>query len=154
MMGTSGEKDTVDYITNFLSQHSLNPKKEGIEWSNGMVRARKIMEVLIGLFMVFFTSSLYFSGPYNGFIPIAGVIVFIGFIVLFVKLLSDDKFEFLGKQTIGYNIICTIGKNIMANLDSPVKSESQNLKKEVYLTAHYDSIASSMPKFSKISLAG
>ncbi|TFG18166.1 MAG: DUF4910 domain-containing protein [Promethearchaeota archaeon] len=148
MMGTHGEKDTINYITNFLTQNSLQPQKEEIIWSNGLVRGRKVMEVFIGLFMVFFTISLYLEPPYNGYLPIAGIIGFLGFMVVFVTLLTKDKFEFLGKKAKGYNIIATVGK------DRILTSEDENLKKEIFLTAHYDTVASSMPKFGKISIAG
>ncbi len=148
MMGTQGEQDTIDFITNFLTQNSLQPKKEEIIWSNGMVRGRKVMEVFIGLFMIFFTISLYLKAPFNGYIPIVALIGFLGFMVLFITLLTKDKLEFLGKKGKGYNIISKSGK------DPILTSEDENLKKEVYLTAHYDTVASSMPKFGKISLAG
>jgi hypothetical protein len=79
----------------------------------------------------------------------------------FVKLISNMKFEFLGKKADGDNIVCKItSPNYIPSehkIESENNEEDENVKntiKEVYLTAHYDTVTSSMPIFSKIRLVG
>ncbi len=143
MMGTEGEKETVAFLKQFLTNHSLKPLTETIEWSTASVNGRRLNSVFMTLFIVFFNIAVRLRGPYNGYIPIASLFGMFGFLALFLKLLMDGKLNFLGKSFEGENILCRIGT-----------TPEDNVKKEVFLTAHYDSVATTMPKFSMINIVG
>lgn len=58
MMGTPGEKEVTRFLLDYLTRHQLNPFTEDIEWSTSSVNSRKILFLLMGLFIFLFNISL------------------------------------------------------------------------------------------------
>jgi len=135
MMGTSGEKETTEFLLGFLTRLGLQPYTEDVEWSTAFVMGRKIMFVLMGFFVVLFNISLRLSPPINGIVSILLVFVSIGSLILFARGVIKDRFNFLGQTSNGENVICEI---------QPAKEKEEH--SILYFTAHSDSVASNVPK--------
>ena len=136
MMGTPGEEETTQFITEFLTKCDMAPFTEEIEWSTASVKGRKLMFLIMGVFVCLINLFVRFTPPFNGIFSLILIPISIGSLVFFGKALKNDKMNFLGKQAKGKNVICEI--------NPPAKSENSTI---IYFTAHSDSIASNMPKF-------
>ena len=136
MMGTPGEEETTQFITDFLTKCDMAPFTEEIEWSTASVKGRKLMFLIMGVFVCLINLFVRFTPPFNGIFSLILIPISIGSLVFFGKALKNDKMNFLGKQAKGKNVICEI--------NPPAKSENSTI---IYFTAHSDSIASNMPKF-------
>ncbi len=137
MMGSKEEIETTAFLLDFLTKRKLNPYTEEIQWSTAFVEGRKYLYLIMAGFVILFNLSLRIASPWNGFLSILLVILSILTFIFFMKGLFHDKFDTLGKSSVGKNVICTI--------------EAQEKKKEaatIYFTAHYDSISSNHPKLS------
>ncbi len=137
MMGTPAEKETTKFILDFLDGTGLSPYTEEIEWSSAYVIARKVMSLLLILWLGLLNISLCIGGKTGGIISVVLPILAIFFVVLLLKAIMNDKFSYLGKMFSGKNVIC----------DLPPGSEKEP-KKIIYFTAHTDSVGSSMPKLN------
>ncbi len=143
MMGTEGEKETTRFLLDFLRKMQLNPFTEEISWSTGMVTGRKFLYAMLALFVLLFNWVLRLVQPLNGYVGIFLPLVAIIFIVFFLKSLMDGKMTFFGKASSGQNVLCEI--------EPQHKKEDNTI---LYLTAHSDSISSTMPRAStKIMIA-
>lgn len=135
MMGTSGEKETTEFLLDFLTRHGLKPHTEEIEWSTAIVNGRKILFLLMGFFVVLLNISLRLNPPINGIVSILLVLASFGCLILFARGLLNNKFDFLGKSSSGKNVICEV---------QPLeKTEEHSI---LYFTAHTDSVGSNVPK--------
>ena len=137
MMGTPAEKETTKFIMDFLKKTGLTPYTEDIEWSGAFVQARKMMSLLLIIWLGLFNISLGIEGNAGGVISVVLPVLAILFLVLSLKAIMNDKFSFLGKMSGGKNVICDIPPEFV-----------KEAKKVIYLTAHTDSVGSSMPKLS------
>ncbi|WP_371804136.1 M28 family metallopeptidase [Candidatus Lokiarchaeum ossiferum] len=137
MMGTKGEKETTQFLMEFLTKHHIESHTEDIEWSTASVNGRKLMFILLGLFGILINSTLRIIPPINGILSILLIPISFLSLMLFGKKLKADKFKRFGKSAIGKNVICEF---------SPIKHEKTE-PTIIYLTAHSDSVASNLPKF-------
>ena len=137
MMGTPAEKETTKFILDFLKRTGLSPYTEEIEWSGAYVMARKIMSLLLILWLCLLNISLSIGGNMGGILSVVLPVLAVLFFVLLLKAIMNDKFSYLGKMSRGKNVIC----------DLPPGS-GKVTKKIIYFTAHTDSVGSSMPKLN------
>ncbi len=132
MMGTPGEKETTEFIQSQITSYGLSPLVEEVKWSTALINGRKVLLALVALQLLLINFLLLEFNQHLLLRPILALISIISFfivIVLFLKALINGKFSFLGKESIGKNVICKI----------PVlKTEETN---EIILTAHSDSVA-------------
>ncbi len=142
MMGTDGEKETTAFLLDFLTKQKLDPFTEEIEWSTAFVEGRKHLFLVLSIFVVLFNLCLQLSSPWNGFLSILLVISSIFTFIFFIKGLLNDQFNNLGKSFKGKNVLCTI--------EAQKKEEAGT----IYLTAHSDSISSSLPKMNMLTMIG
>ena len=137
MMGTPAEKETTKFILDFLKRIGLSPYTEEIEWSGAYVMARKVMLLLLILWLGLLNISLSIGGNIGGILSVFLPVLAVLFLVLLLKAIMNDKFSYLGKMSRGKNVIC----------DLPPGS-GKVTKKIIYFTAHTDSVGSSMPKMN------
>jgi len=143
MMGTPAEKETTQFVMDFLNGAGLSPYTEKIQWSNAYVLARKAMFLLFIPWLVVFNLGLRTDGTTGGIISILLSILAVLFVTLFSKTIKDDKFSYLGQMATAKNVIC----------DIPSES-GKEVDRLVYLTAHTDSVGSSMPKVNMLLTIG
>jgi hypothetical protein len=137
MMGTPAEEQTTQFLLDYLGEAGLSPYTEKIHWSRAFVIARKVMALLLIPWLVGFNLSLDAASIRGGILSIVLPILSIFFIGLVGKTIRDDKFSYLGNLHSAKNVICDI--------DPPASDDAQN---RIYLTAHTDSVGSSMPKLN------
>jgi len=137
MMGTPAEKETTKFILDFLKRTGFSPYTEEIEWSGAFVIARKVMSLLLILWLGLLNISLGIGGKTGGIISVVLPVLAVLFLVLLLKAIMNDKFSYLGKMSRGKNVIC----------DLPPGS-GKVPEKIIYFTAHTDSVGSSMPKLN------
>ena len=143
MMGTSGEAETTRFLLDFLDRHGLSPSTEEIEWTTAAVRGRKFLFMLAGLFALSFYLALRATLPAGGILALVLPLLAAGSIFWFIKGLKDDRFKSLGTTASGRNVVCDIAPQ-----------ETGQGTRTIYLTAHSDSVASSMPKvYIKVMIA-
>lgn len=143
MMGTPGEHDTTKFLLDFLTGLNLVPFTEDFEWSTAAVKGRKMMFVLMGIFIGFLNIFLRMNSPTNAILTLILIPISFFSLILFGKALKEDKLKFFGDHAQGKNVICEI------NPTQP--SDSGSI---IYLTAHTDSVASNMPKFYIVFMIG
>jgi len=135
MMGTPGEGETRRFITDHLHGLGLAPHTEDIQWSNAYVTARKaLVSTLIPLQLVYYL-ALRIGGTAGGVLSILAPILGSLFVVILGKAVLDDRFSYLGPMSTGKNVIC----------DLPPDGGKPH-QRMIYLTAHTDSVASTMPR--------
>jgi hypothetical protein len=137
MMGTPAEKETTKFILDFLKRTGLSPYTEEIEWSGAIVMARKVMSLLLILWLGLLNISLSIGGNMGGILSVILPVLAVLFFVLLLKAIMNDKFSYLGNMSRGKNVIC----------DLP-PGPGKVTKKIIYFTAHTDSVGSSMPKLN------
>ncbi len=137
MMGTAAEKETTKFIMDFLKKAGLSPYTEDIEWSGTFVMARKVMLLLLIFWLGLFNISLGIGGNTGGIISVVLPVLAVLFLALLIKAIMNDRFSYLGEMSRGKNVVC----------DLPPESGKET-KKVIYLTAHTDSVGSSMPKLN------
>jgi hypothetical protein len=143
MMGTPAEKETTEFILETLKAVGLSPYTEEIQWSNAFVVARKILITLFIPWLVIFNISLRIDGTAGGILSILTPLLALTFLILAGKAVLDDKFSYLGKTSPGRNVIC----------DLPPTSGKEP-ERTIYLTAHTDSVGSSLPKLNLVLTIG
>ncbi|MHA1610427.1 MAG: hypothetical protein ACTSYU_00110, partial [Promethearchaeota archaeon] len=136
MMGTPQETATTNFLKNLLESAGINSSTENFEWSTAAVNARKVLFILIGMFLVLLNATLTFISPWNGIITFVSIPCGMFGIIFFGKMIKDDKIPYFGKTSQGRNVIAKI----------PPKNPPTEESIEIYLTAHSDSIAVNMPK--------
>jgi len=137
MMGTAAEKETTKFIMDFLKKAGLSPYTEDIEWSGAFVMARKVMSLLFILWLGLFNISLGIGGNTGGIISVVLPVLAVLFLALLIKAILNDRFSYFREMSKGKNVVC----------DLPPESGKET-KKVIYLTAHTDSVGSSMPKLN------
>lgn len=137
MMGTKGEKETTQFLQDFLNKHELAPFTEEIDWTTAIFNGRKLLFFFLGFFICLFNIFLWLiPTSINGIVSIATTLLSFVLLLLFTMGVLNDKLPFLGKQAKGKNVICEI---------NPKKQSEKPAT--VYLVAHTDSISTNMPKF-------
>jgi hypothetical protein len=143
MMGTPAEKETTQFVMDYLQEAGLSPYLEEIKWSNAYVLARKVMVALLIPWLIVFNLSTGIDGWIGGILSLILPILSIIFLILSFRAIRDDKFSYLGKMSKSHNVICDLKP-----------TSGQDPEKWIYLTAHTDSVGSSMPKLSLPSTIG
>ncbi len=136
MMGSPQETETTRFLQNSLESMGLNSSTEDFEWSTAAVNARKVMFLLIGLFLVLLNAFLTLDSPWNGIVTLVAIPCGVVGIIFFGKLIKNDKMPFFGTHSSGCNVVVKI----------PPKNPPIEESAEIYLTAHSDSIAVNIPR--------
>ena len=98
MMGTAGEKETTRFILDYLRAHRLSPHTEEIEWSTSSVNGRKVLFLVVSLFVILLNVSLNLSPPLNSFLSIGLALLMLACVVLFGRGLINNKFKSFGRS--------------------------------------------------------
>ncbi|MHA1186914.1 MAG: M28 family metallopeptidase [Candidatus Heimdallarchaeota archaeon] len=137
MMGTKGEKETTEFLLDFLMKNKLSPFTEEVRWTTAMLNGRKILFMFLGGFICLLNLFLWLlAPPINGIVSLSVALFSFLFVVLFFLGILNDKLQFLGKESKGKNVICEI---------EPEKPTEKSTI--IYLVAHSDSISTNLPKF-------
>lgn len=141
MMGSPGEKETTVFLTEHLKKKGLQPYTEPISWSTAMVNGRKLLYLILGVFITMINVTLRIAPPISFYLVFAVIPFGIIGMIIFGKYLFKDKLRKLGKTYPGNNVICKI-------IPQNPKKHNNEETNEIHLTAHSDSIAVNMPGIS------
>lgn len=137
MMGTPAEGETTRFLLDHLTGIGLSPITENIHWSRAFVIARKVRAFLMIPWLIGFNLALASAGSLGGILSVILPVLAILFVGFLGKTIGDDKFSYLGNLHSGVNVICDIDPRA-----------AKDAGKRIYLTAHTDSVGSSMPKLN------